>query len=301
MSQGASQKPEEHELELKRSELAIIEAELNQRELELATVQASLHTFEQRSKAELDPRYEELANLQHRLAELRSKIKPAEGAQPPPSTRKTPKAPRKRRPRPESPTDLATSASADEKALDTPERLKRMYRDVAKAIHPDLAGDDIERQHRHALMVKANEAYDAGDEQKLSGVLYEWDTSPEAIRGQGSIPDLIRTIRKIHRGKLRLAMISMEMTRLTGTSLYNLKHMADEAKSFERDLLAEMTERIDQQIAETKQQIADLEKILPPEALEPNPVADPQTPDTPAAYEPVYVQTFDPDPPSARD
>jgi hypothetical protein len=169
-----------------------------------------------------------------------------------------------------------------------------MYRDVAKAIHPDLADDDIERQHRHALMVKANEAYDAGDEQKLSAILYEWDTSPEAVRGQGSIPELIRTIRKIHRGKLRLAIISVEMTRLTGTSLYNLKHMADEAQTYERDLLAEMTGRIDQQIAEAKQQIADLEKILPPEALQ----SDPTPPDTaPPTYEPVYVQTFDPDPP----
>ncbi|HEX8523076.1 MAG TPA: hypothetical protein VF669_12535 [Tepidisphaeraceae bacterium] len=319
MPQDAPQKPEDYELELKRSELAILEAELTQRELELATVQASLHTFEQRSKAELDPRYEQLANLQQRIAELLPLVKPSSQSttttsKEPAPPHKTPKLPRNRKPRPQSPADVkkdaeaaAAKAAAD---LSAPEKLKRLYRDVAKAIHPDLADDDIERQHRHTLMVRANEAYDAGDETRLSHVLHEWETSPEAIRGHGSIPELIRVIRKVHRAKLRLAVISRELTRLTGTSLYNLKTMSDEAQTFERDLLREMTTRLDQQIDEAKAQVEELEKQLPPDAFKPpeaespDPAAASEDAAAPAepseeAYDQVDVQTFETDPPKA--
>lgn len=302
MSQDEPQKPEEFELQSKLKELAIIEAELTERELELATVQASLHTFEQRSKAELDPRYEELANLQQRIADLSQRLKPAgentpEKAAAAPAPARTPKMPRNRKPRPASPAQSPAPKQAPAASKDpapNPENLKRLYRDVAKAIHPDLADDDIERQHRHALMVKANEAYDAGDELKLSLILQEWESSPEAIRGAGSIPDLIRAIRRIHRGKLRLATISRELTRITGTSLYNLKTMSDEATQFERDLLKEMTDRIDSQIADAKAEVARLEALVPPE---PEATAEGAGE---ASYEPMYVQTLEPDPPAPQ-
>ena len=43
------------------------------------------------------------------------------------------------------------------------EVLKRLYRDVAKAMHPDLADNDEERGHRHVFMSRANEAYEASN------------------------------------------------------------------------------------------------------------------------------------------
>src|SRR5687767_13162073 len=112
MSKPRHPKPEDHELELKRQELAIIEKELADREAELALVQGSLHQFEQRSKAELDPRYEELAELQQRIFELNERLpKPPQESHPPRpsgapkagSIPKTPPRPRKQRARPEAP------------------------------------------------------------------------------------------------------------------------------------------------------------------------------------------------------
>jgi len=302
MSQLPPPKPEDHELSLKRKELSIIESELADRELELATMQSSLHAFERRSKAELDPRYEELADLQARISELQWRIRPPTADEPKSDTAsappRTPRMPRKSRPRPAQPGDKtpgAASARPIATAIFSPaEKLKRMYRDVAKAIHPDLADDDLERQQRHTLMVKANEAYDAGDEAKLLAIIHEWEISPEAIRGQGTVPDLIRTIRKIHRANHRLAEIYQELTRLTGTSLFNLKTMAEEANTFQRDLLVEMTSRLDVQIEEAKQRVAALEKIAPPApVVQPASESSPENP----AYEPMYVQTF-PDPPA---
>jgi hypothetical protein len=302
MSQLPPPKPEDHELSLKRKELTMLEGELADRELELATMQSSLHAFERRSKAELDPRYEELADLQAKVSELQSRIKSTSGEESKVETNasptpRTPRVPRKTRPRPAQPGERPPAPDqhpAPPTGQFSPaESLKRMYRDVAKAIHPDLADDDLERQHRHTLMVKANEAYDAGDEAKLVAIMHEWEVSPEAIRGQGTVPDLIRTIRKIHRAMRRLAEISQELTRLTGTSLFNLKSMSEEAGTFDRDLLAEMTSRLDAQIDEAKQRLAALEKIAPP----PPPAAPPAPSPDSAEYAPMYVQTF-PDPPA---
>jgi hypothetical protein len=268
-------KPEDHELELKRQELEIIDKELAIREAELATVQGSLHQFESRSKAELDPRYEELADLQQRIGELSARLPeaPQEMGQHPRAEAgtaripKTPPRPRKQRDRPATPQPppRRPRPKLDDDSAEPADKLKKLYRDVAKAVHPDLAEDDLERQHRHALMVKANEAYDAGDEAILSAIIYEWESSAESIRGHGTIPELIRTIRKIHRGKLRLAIIATELHRITGTSLYNLKTMSDAAQQYERDLLNEMTGRLDQDIAAAKEKVAELEKLVGPE------------------------------------
>ena len=130
-------------------ELAVLESGLAERELELATLQKALHAFENRSKAELDPRYEELATLQQKIGELQRRLEPVKKqsaakddkvATPP----KTPEVPRKKRNRPAFPEKRA-EAARKLAAFSPAETLKRLYRDVAKAVHPDMADDDLER------------------------------------------------------------------------------------------------------------------------------------------------------------
>jgi DnaJ-class molecular chaperone len=49
--------------------------------------------------------------------------------------------------------------------------LKRLYREIAKRIHPDLATDDAERAKRNQLMAEVNRAYADGDEARLRAIL----------------------------------------------------------------------------------------------------------------------------------
>ena len=60
------------------------------------------------------------------------------------------------------------------------ENLRKVYREVAKRIHPDLATDDSERQRRHELMTEASGAYEEGDEARLEAILRDWESSPES-------------------------------------------------------------------------------------------------------------------------
>ena len=70
----------------------------------------------------------------------------------------------------------------------TSDAIRRLFRDVAKAIHPDLSRDTDARDRRHALMIEANRAYAQGDEERLRTILQSWERSPEASRASMRAP-----------------------------------------------------------------------------------------------------------------
>ncbi|HEX3213369.1 MAG TPA: J domain-containing protein, partial [Actinomycetota bacterium] len=71
---------------------------------------------------------------------------------------------------------------------------KRLFRQLARLIHPDLAGDPEERERRTNLMVAANDAYEQGDLAALERMLEDWHASPEAVTGSGAAAELERTL-----------------------------------------------------------------------------------------------------------
>ena len=79
------------------------------------------------------------------------------------------------------------------------EGLKKLYREVAKQIHPDLSGDEEDKNRREKLMTEANLAFENGNDEKLRQILRECESSPESVKGQGIAAELIRTIRKCTR------------------------------------------------------------------------------------------------------
>ena len=66
-------------------------------------------------------------------------------------------------------------APADTAPRLTTDAVRRLFRDVAKVIHPDLAHDPEARDRRHALMIEANRAYALGDEERLRWILQAWE------------------------------------------------------------------------------------------------------------------------------
>ena len=220
-----TQTPEEQELEKKLAELAALETALAGRELDLATNQAQLHAFEREYLRIVGSRYTEIDRLEAQIAEYMAYLESAK--------------------------DFKPSDS-----------LKKLYRQVAKLIHPDLTTDDRERLRRQNLMAEANLAYEDQDEERLKAILHSWETSPESIQGEGVVAKLLRTIRQIAQSQMRLKAIGEEIEALEQTDLYQLRNRVVTSQEAGNDLLAEMASQLDDQINTAKEQLKELKTKL---------------------------------------
>lgn len=244
--------PEEKEFDKKSTELNELESELAQRELEFATLHGELRAFEIRYLRIIGTRYAELDDIEAQLAEIQARLKPKD--------KKSQKHAEQAR------TKAQESAQAAEGAQEsfrqdrfTPsESLKKLYREVAKSVHPDLANDEKERDRRQRLMSEANGAYEEGDESRLESILHEWETSPDSVKGEGVGADLIRVIRKIAQVQERLRVIDPEIDQLKQSDLHQLKIKVEENENEGRDLLGEMASQLDMQIAFAKQSLKEM-------------------------------------------
>lgn len=239
-------KPEEQELVRKREEYAAVEAELAERELRAANLRAELGAFERQFLHHVGILYAELDEWKARIAE--------QAAQQHPENAKSQKAAREARARAD-----ATKASAGEKwgcepkAFAASPETKKLYREVARRVHPDLTSDRADRAKRQILMAEANQAYEQGNKGKLKKILTEYECSPESVSGEGAGAELVRVIRRISQGRSRLSEIEAELQELLRSDLYQLKQRANEAGKHERDVLNELKAKVEEQIAQAKE------------------------------------------------
>ena len=212
-----AQSPEEREFDLKRTELAGLESELVERELDLSTLQQELAVFEAQYLRVVGRRYATLDDINARISEAQAVRCPGDHA-----------ALEKARNARE--TADVTVAQAEGAAPDAepappfepPPGLKALYRAAARKLHPDLATTDDERSRRHEWMAKANEAYRHQNEDALNTVLADWETSPESVPGTGIPSELVRVIRQIAQVRRRIDEIGLVIDALKASDLYAL-------------------------------------------------------------------------------
>jgi hypothetical protein len=234
-------KPEEEELTLKKQKLQVLENQLIDLELQLTSLRGELSAFERLYLKTVGVRYAELDEIEAQIAERLARRDP--------NSPKAQEAAREARSRAEeSRTGAAESAIREVSRFSPSSSLKNLYREVAGRIHPDLAVDDADRAKRQKLMAEANHAYENGDEAKLRAILEEYESSPEAVLGQGTGVDLVRTIRKIAQVKRRLFQIQKEMEQIRASDPFELKKKVDEGTKDGRDILKEMASAIQSQI-----------------------------------------------------
>lgn len=250
------QLPEEVELERKRAELAILEFDLVQKELVLANLVADLRTFEREYLRIVGTRLAELDEIEAQIAEADARSHPEEEA--------TQQRARQRRDRADE-TAQATAHARQEAIVEDytaaggfqpPESLVRLYREVAKCLHPDLTANEHERSRRTRRMALANKAYADRDELRLRELLAEEESSPEAIQGEGPAAELVRVIRKIAQVQAHLRVIGEEIMELEATDLHRLKTNVEEEKRNGSDALARMAKDLDRRIAAGRQALA---------------------------------------------
>jgi hypothetical protein len=241
-------RPEDQELAHKREEQALLENDLAERELRAENLRAELAAFERRYLHFVGSRYAELDELRAQIADrLAADQCDNEHAQ---------QAARDARARANETKAVAGERKAEEpRAFQSSPQMKRLYREVAKRIHPDLTSDRDDRAKRQRLMTLANEAYEGGDEARLTRILAEYECSPEAVLGDGPGAELVRVIRRISQARSRLSEIEAEMGEILHSDLYQLKMRLDEAQKQGRDLLNEMVEKVEEQVRQARQHL----------------------------------------------
>ena len=247
------QTPEARELAEKRAELAPLETELVERELDLSTRHQELASFEAEYLRVVGPRYANLDELKAQIKERHAAQQPTDEtvqdeARAARETAAASAAEMGRQDHLEAPVPFAPSAS-----------LKSLYKSAARRLHPDLAGTDDQRQRRHEWMVKLNEAYMRQDEGALQALVAEWDASPDAVEGEGVGSDLVRVIRQIASVKKRLETLSQTVDTLKAGDLWALRAKSEAVLKAGRDLLKEQAAELDRQIVDARQVLAELQ------------------------------------------
>jgi uncharacterized coiled-coil protein SlyX len=174
--------------------------------------------------------HEQLDELEREIAEAEHGVREARGAGP-------------------ARADLPPAAPrADPLPRFTTDAVRRLFRDVAKAIHPDLAGDELARRRRHAIMVEANRAYSLGDEDRLRAILQAWDRRLDPMPSGGPDDARARVVHRIEQLEEQIAVADHELTTLKDSPMWKLKAIVDEASARGKNLVRDMVGRLKRDI-----------------------------------------------------
>ena len=233
--------PGAEELVRRKAELLVLSRQLLERERGLAAFRSELHAFETSYRKALGARYARLDELAERLDETALGDGPAERypGQGVPGGQNWAWGEREPDKEPEQRPVIGDDA-------------KRLFRQLARLIHPDLAGDPKERERRTNLMVAANDAYEQGDLAALERMLEDWHASPEAVTGSGAAAELERTLRRIAQVEAGMKKIDEELAELEASAMGWLRRRVEKAAGEGWDLLAHMVRELDRQIGEAQ-------------------------------------------------
>jgi hypothetical protein len=137
--------------------------------------------------------------------------------------------------------------------------IKRLFRDAAKRMHPDLAAGEAARGHAEAFMKRLNHAYKAGDAEAIAHLVQQWDASPF---GAGRDDEAVQSARAARRaGALAdaVARAQERLDALRATELAQLMEQAMAATAAGGDLLAEMRRSAQAALAQARARLAELE------------------------------------------
>jgi len=245
--------PEEIELNKKRRVLERLKDRLADREEEMADMRGELARFEARYKMEVGRLYADLDEIEAKIAEEEYKLVPDDE-----EIKK--KAEELRRRAEESAANNQNGENCPGKWSPTPEA-KKPYHNLARIIHPDLALDIQEKEKRHGLMAKLNEAYSAGDQAQLNKLVEDFKNSPDIVQGDSVGDDLVRTIRQTAQVKSRLKELKDERSAAERSELFVLLEKVNADVAEGRDLLKHMAARTETAIKKSERRLANLKNV----------------------------------------
>jgi hypothetical protein len=245
--------PEEIELNKKRKVLERLKDKLAFREEAMTELRAELEQFEANYTMQVGRLYAELDEIEAQIAEEEVKLVPDDE-----EIKK--RAEELRRRAEESAANAEISESCSFKWQPTAEA-KKAYYNLAKIIHPDLALDQAEKEKRHDLMAKLNEAYSAGDQNRLNKLVEDFRDSPDLITGDSIGDRFVRAIRQIYQIKNRLKELREEKLIVELSELFILREKVNAEMLEGRNLIKQMAERTKTHIKKSERRLANLRNL----------------------------------------
>lgn len=132
------------------------------------------------------------------------------------------------------------------------EGARRLFRDLVRKAHPDLAQEEKERARREEFLTRVNAAYARGDEAELRELAEEWAAGPETERRPSRAEELYARLEWLSERKDLLAAIAGE---LEDSAIGAMLRLAPDDPD---GLLDEIAGRLTAQLAEREAQLAAL-------------------------------------------
>lgn len=131
------------------------------------------------------------------------------------------------------------------------EEVRRLYRELVRRAHPDLAQDETERARRDAFIARVNAAYGRGEEQRLRELAEEWDAGPVPQAAEpGESEELYARLEWLSQRKELLSMVAKE---LEDSAIGAMLRMAPDDPD---RLLEEIAEQLLAQVSEREAELA---------------------------------------------
>ncbi len=239
----------------KRQHLAAVRGSLAEREAQLARLRAELRVFEARYLRQVGVLYAELDAIDARIAEREVDLYDSESAR---------RRAREARQRAQETHDAAFRSAEDEEPVEVeaPPDLKRLFREVARRIHPDLAADPDEQAFLTLLMIRANQAYSRADFDTLQRLLDDHLEVHALDAEEGTAAELGRVTRQIRHAERDLVALATEQEKLLASEIGQLHVEANAAAGEDRDLLAELAATLREQIVEAERRFTLIDRQI---------------------------------------
>lgn len=131
---------------------------------------------------------------------------------------------------------------------------RKLYRELARKAHPDLAQDDTERARREEFITRVNAAYARGDELLLRELAEEWARGPAPQeRGPSRSEELYARLEWLAQRKELLSLVAKELEESAIGAMLRL------APDDPDRLLEEIAEKL---LADVSQREAELAELL---------------------------------------
>ncbi|GFO60087.1 hypothetical protein GMST_24120 [Geomonas silvestris] len=246
--------PEEIELDLKQDALAALQAEHGAARAELQKLRGEITRFEGEYEKTVGRRIAELERIEGEIAQLtgsQSEVGRDAG-----ETRGAGAGNASQSEEESEREDLAADPVHLRRFEDL--EIKALYREVAKAIHPDLVGSGADENQRHELMAKANRAYASQDRHTLEEILRNWRPAVAKPRQEplDLAHQLVQVIRQIAQEREDIAATRATVQDLKGSYVYRFKLRVEASLAQGMDLLGEMTAAAEMNIARAKKRLA---------------------------------------------